>query len=87
MNRRQLLERALAGAAAFVAAPAVNAEAARLSRLSRRAMPTLLEGDVWVLSSEIRQARAEGYERGRAVEQARAESRAKLERPYREVGA
>ncbi len=38
-------------------------------------MPTLPDGQVWVLSSEVAQARADGYNRGRDAEAARQESK------------
>jgi hypothetical protein len=71
MRRRDLFNKLAAITAAVALAPAVEAEAA-----PSEVMPTLPEGEVWVLSSEVAQARAEGYTRGYDVASAAAESKA-----------
>lgn len=74
MNRRTLFGGLAAVAAAVAVAPAVQAEAEPL----RATEDPPLDYRSWKMGHDaaIRNARAEGYERGRAVESARAESRA-----------
>lgn len=83
MTRRTLFGRLLVAASAFVVAPAVTVEAAPGHGVTCLCeMPGCLgstpEGRALIeqVAIEQAQARAEGYERGRAVEQASAESRA-----------
>lgn len=71
ISRRTLFGRMLVAASAFVVAPAVRVEAAPTQHDIEGSFP---DGEPMDLM--LRQARTEGYERGRAVEQAKTESRA-----------